>query len=306
MPRKAPPPARGLDALFSGAAAVPATLDENGIKEGSATLRVSLIEPKPGQPRKNFDDEALAQLAESIAEHGVLQPILVRPISDTGRYQIIAGERRWRAARLAGLTEIPVVVMEKDDFKAAQLSLIENIQRENLNPIEEAAAYRALIDQYNMTQEEVAARLGRSRSAVTNSLRLLDLPPQLIPMVSDGRLSVGLARALLGLRNPEAMALAAERAVAEGWSVRTAEEQVRRALKAAEKAEKEAQKAEDTPRPVVNYEEELEHLMMRELGRRVKITATRNKKTLTLYYEDNDDLQTLLRLLCGEDFVNQI
>ena len=185
---------RGLDSLF-----LDNSFDEvnkNAIEE----IKISLIDPKSNQPRKYFDNEALAQLADSIAAHGVLQPIIVREIT-AGRYQIIAGERRWRASKLAGKTEIPCIIVDKDDLKAAQIALVENIQRENLNPLEEALAYRALAKEYEMTQEELSAQVGKSRSAIANSLRLLDLPEEVLPFVASGELSAGHARTLLGLKD---------------------------------------------------------------------------------------------------------
>ena len=175
-------------------------LFDNSVEEkGDITkLRISMIEPKIDQPRRVFEGEALAELADSIAAHGVLQPILVREIAD-GHYQIIAGERRYRASKMAGLTEVPVIILDKDDLETAQISLIENIQREDLNPIEEAQAYRALIQNYNLTQEEVSLKVGKGRSTITNALRLLDLSDDVIAMLNAGELSAGHARALLAL-----------------------------------------------------------------------------------------------------------
>lgn len=289
---------RGIDALLLD------NDEQNKNDGGVLTVRVAQIEPKPGQPRKTFDSEALAQLAESIGAHGVLQPILVRPLPD-GRFQIIAGERRWRAAKLAGLLEIPAIVVESDEKKAAQLALIENIQRENLNPLEEAMAYRSLAAEYDMTQEEISQQIGKSRSAIANCTRLLDLPDAVAALVASGKLSAGHARALLGLKDYDTMRLLAEKSVEFGWSVRTVEDEVRKANKAAENSGKTPEVAE---KPVfrVNYVAELERRMMANLGRRVKIAEKGGKKSVTLFFEDNEDLDQLLRRICGDSFVDEM
>ena len=207
-------------------------LDDNimGMKEGAATtLRISEVEPRADQPRKQFDREALQALADSIATYGVLQPIIVRPNPNfEGSFEIVAGERRWRAAKMAGLTEIPAVVLDGDDMKIAQVALIENVQREDLNVVEEALGYQTLMDKFDMTQEEVAKQVGKSRPAITNLLRLLDLPEEVLELLRSGELSAGHARALLGLRDPELIPLFANRAVAKGLSVRDVETMVRR------------------------------------------------------------------------------
>ena len=207
-------------------------LDDNimGMKEGAATtLRISEVEPRADQPRKQFDREALQALADSIATYGVLQPIIVRPNPNfEGSFEIVAGERRWRAAKMAGLTEIPAVVLDGDDMKIAQVALIENVQREDLNVVEEALGYQTLMDKFDMTQEEAAERVGKSRPAITNLLRLLDLPEEVLELLRSGELSAGHARALLGLRDPELIPLFANRAVAKGLSVRDVETMVRR------------------------------------------------------------------------------
>lgn len=289
---------RGIDALLLDN-------DEQNKNEGGVlTVRVAQIEPKPGQPRKSFDSESLAQLAESIGAHGVLQPILVRPLED-GRFQIIAGERRWRAAKLAGLLEMPVIIVESDEKKAAQLALIENIQRENLNPLEEAMAYRSLATEYSMTQEEISQQIGKSRSAIANSTRLLDLPDAVAAMVASGNLSAGHARALLGLKDQNMMRLLAEKAVEYGWSVRTMEDEVRKANRAAEEKSKEPEVTE-APAFRVDYVAELERRMMANLGRRVKIATKGGKKSVTLFFEDNEDLDQLLRRICGNEFVDEM
>ena len=202
---------RGLDSLFLE--------NDETDKSSISMLRVSEIEPNPAQPRKNFDNEALAQLADSIARHGLLQPIAVRE-HESGFYRIIAGERRWRAAKMAGLIELPAIIYDMDDKKAAELALIENLQREDLNPIEEALAFRTLIKEFGMTQEDTANQIGKSRSAVANSLRLLDLPDDVVAMVADGSISAGHARAILSLDREEDMLPLAQRIVEKTLSVR--------------------------------------------------------------------------------------
>lgn len=286
---------RGIDNIFLENA-----IDDTNDKGTPVKIRLSLIEPKPGQPRKTFDNESLSQLADSIAAHGVIQPILLREL-DFGRYQIIAGERRFRASKLAGLNEIPAIVVESDEKQTAQLALVENIQREDLNPLEEALAYRALADDWGMTQEEISREIGKSRSAIANSLRLLDLPDELRPLISAGELTAGHARTLLGLRDRAKIVPIAKRAVELGLSVRALEEEVKRTNKRDLRAmEEEKQKPE-----LVNYTVELEKRVMATLGRRVKISNDK-AKSVTLYFEDNEDLENLLRELCGESFMSEI
>jgi ParB family chromosome partitioning protein len=231
-------------------------------------------------------------------ENGLLQPILVREYGD-GRYQIIAGERRFRASKLAGLTEIPAIVMERDDKKVAEIALIENVQREDLNPIEEALGYRALATEYDMTQEEISIKVGKSRSAITNTLRLLDLPDVILPLVASGDLSAGHARTLLGCKNREDMITLSERAVEFGLSVRQLEEEVKRINKPKKEVTEE-------PLPIVDYFRELELRVQSRLGRRVKIEEKGRKKTITLSYEDNEDLDELLKTICGADFLEEV
>ena len=287
---------RGIDSIF---------LDnefENNAEAGVKTLRISQIDPTVGQPRKTFDQEALAGLADSIAAHGVLQPILVREVGPD-RYAIVAGERRWRAAKLAALSEIPAIVVEMDEKTAAEVALIENIQREDLNPIEEAEAYETLATEYRMTQEEIASRVGKSRSAIANTMRLLDLPADVRAMVVAGTLSAGHARALLGLLDREMMLLLAKKAVENDYSVRDMEEEVRRANRLFGKAE------EEEPAPVhfkVDYAKELERKMISALGRKVKVCAKGAKKSLVLYFEDNEDLEGLLEQILGKEFLSEL
>lgn len=276
-------------------------LDDNimGMKEGAATtLRLSSIEPRSDQPRKQFDREALQALADSVAAYGVLQPILVRQNADfEGNYEIIAGERRWRAAKMAGLSEIPAIVLDGDDRKVAQISLIENLQREDLNPIEEAAAMQSLIVRFDMTQEEVARQVGKSRSAVTNILRLLELPDAVLDMVKNGELSAGHARALLGLGDTAVMATLARRIAAKGLSVRETERLVQQQNAT---PREELPDIEGTVQSKV-WMSDVERRARERLGRRVKITQNEKKKSVELFYDDNDDLTALLKTLCGDD-----
>lgn len=284
---------RGLDAIFLSNAPV----EDEGGENKITPLRLALIDPKSDQPRKYFDKEALEQLARSISENGVLQPILVRLIGEGGRYQIIAGERRFRAAKLAGLSEIPAIILERDDKATAKIALIENVQREDLNPLEEARGYKALQDEYGMTQEELANEVGKSRPAIANTVRLLDLPEEVLTLVASGELSAGAARTLLGLKSRDDMILLAQRAVECDLSVRVIEDEVKRLNKP---------KKEDTPEelPIVDYFRELELRMQSHLGRRVEIKGKGRKKTLTLTYEDNEDLDEIIALLCGKDFLD--
>jgi ParB family chromosome partitioning protein len=290
---------RGLDAIFLDNTLVENTADkENTI----STLKISLVDPKSDQPRKYFDKEALEELSSSIRENGLLQPILVREYGD-GRYQIIAGERRFRACKLAGLTEIPAIVLDRDDRAAAQIALIENIQREDLNPLEEALAYKSLKEEYNMTQEELSERIGKSRSAIANAIRLLDLPEEILTMVAARELSAGHARTLLGVKDREDMILLAQFAAEQDLSVRQLEEQVKKINKKKKPAD---EVEEEEVLPVVDYFREMELRIQRQLGRKVKIEDKGKKKTLTLYYEDNEDLDELLKSICGNDFLDEI
>ena len=277
-------------------------LDDNimGMKDCAATtLRISEVEPRADQPRKQFDREALQALADSIATYGVLQPIIVRPNPNfEGSFEIVAGERRWRAAKMAGLTEIPAVVLDGDDMKIAQVALIENVQREDLNVVEEALGYQTLMDKFDMTQEEVAKQVGKSRPAITNLLRLLDLPEEVLELLRSGELSAGHARALLGLRDPELIPLFANRAVAKGLSVRDVETMVRR--QNAEPTETLPDIDGGTQNKV--YMKDLERRTREALGRKVKITQNDKKKSIELYYDDDEDMEALLTALCGKDF----
>ncbi|HHW25220.1 MAG TPA: ParB/RepB/Spo0J family partition protein [Bacillota bacterium] len=288
---------RGLDAIF-GENSPPAKSD------GVIMMRVSDIEPRPGQPRKDFDQDAMAQLAESIATHGLIQPVVVRP-EENGFYQIVAGERRWRASKMAGLTEIPVVIVDADDRKAAELALIENIQREDLNPIEEAEAYRALVEEHNMTQEEISKQVSKSRSAIANALRLLELPVDVIEMVRKNELSAGHARALLGLRDPAKISELARAAVAKGMSVRVLEQTVRAINSAGSEAKEKAEKEQKTS-VKVDYIRALQNKMTSVLGRKVRIHSSGKNKKIEIHYSDNDDLSQIIKLLCGENIFDEI
>ena len=268
-------------------------------KKGSGeSLRLSDIEPRHDQPRKTFDREALEALADSIAAYGVLQPIIVRENTDFGTYEIIAGERRFRAAKMAGLTEIPAVIFDGDDLKAAQVALIENVQREDLNPVEEALGYGALIEKFGLTQDQVAKQVGKSRSAVTNMLRLLDLPDEVLEMLKVGDLSVGHAKALLGLDtdDEEKIILLAKRTVERSLSVREVEAAVKRANETAFEEEEEKEHPQ-----IKVYMKELERKAMSTLGRKVRISRSSKKKIVELSYSDDEDLEALLLALCGND-----
>ena len=266
-------------------------------KKGSGeSLRISDVEPRHDQPRKTFEREALEALADSIATYGVLQPIIVRENTDFGTYEIIAGERRWRAAKMAGLTEIPAVIFDGDDLKAAQVALIENIQREDLNPVEEALGYGALIEKFGLTQDQVAKQVGKSRSAVANMLRLLDLPDAVLEMLKSGELSAGHAKALLGLEDEEKIEPLAQRIIERGMSVRDVEAAVKKANET--KFEEEEEKVHPQIRV---YMKELERKAMSSLGRKVRISRSSKKKIVELSYSDDEDLEALLKALCGND-----
>ena len=278
----------GLDSLFND------NISDIQVKK---TLRISEIEPNRDQPRKNFDLESLQQLADSIAEHGLLQPVVVREALG-GYYEIIAGERRWRAAKTAGLSEIPVTILTADDRKASELAIIENVQREDLNPMEEAQAYKKLQEEYGLTQDKVASAVGKSRSAVANTLRLLDLPEEAGALVATGKLSEGHAKVLLGTTYEEDLIKAAKEVAEKGLSVRETEALVKR-LNAASAAEEAEETLKDFP-VKVNYTKVLEEKAGRMLGRRVSINGRGKTRRLELFYEDREDLENLLKVLCGD------
>lgn len=276
----------GLDSLFND------NMSDIQVKK---TLRTSEIEPNRDQPRKNFSDEAIAALADSIREHGMLQPILVRPIS-SGGYQIVAGERRWRAARMLGLDEVPVSIRELSDFETMQIAIIENLQRENLNPVEEASGYNELIEKFGMTQDKVAKMVGRSRSAVANSVRLLSLPERVLKMLENGDISAGHARALLGFDNEEILIATAVKASDGGLTVRQVEKAAQKSLEAED--ETKSEKASDSR--IDSYFVEVELSLKEKLGRKVKVDYGKNKGALILEFYDKDDLTELANRLAKE------
>ena len=275
---------KGLGALLGESAMQPST------QQSPLLLPLQKIEPNRLQPRKSFNEEELASLADSIRQHGVIQPLTVR-LLDTGYYQIIAGERRWRAARMAGLREIPVVIIEADDKKAMELALIENLQRADLTPIEEARGYQQLIGEYGLTQEQVADRVSKSRPAVANAMRLLSLPDELLSMVESGKLTAGHARALLSIKDERQQLAVAQKVVNLQLSVRQTEAMCKKLLKAEQKPE---------PKPVeVDYLAECEKTLTRCLGRGVKIVSGKRKGKIELEYYGQEDLQRLYEALSG-------
>ena len=280
---------KGLDALLGDTA----LLTQSG---GSVSLPISQVEPGLNQPRKNFDEEALADLSESIRQHGILQPLTVRRLA-SGYYQIIAGERRWRAARMAGLSEVPAMIVEADDRKVMELGLIENLQREDLNPMEEAMGYQSLIKDYGLTQEEVSQRVSKSRPTVANAMRLLQLPQEVQWLIEQGSISAGHGRAMLPLANPEVEIAMAEEVMRKNLSVREVEERVRR-MRNGEipdgPVRKEPGKQAQTE---AMYYRDVELQLTQDLGRKVTITPGRKRGKLTLEYYDVDDLNALLSSL---------
>lgn len=269
---------RGLDAIFAE------NTQESG--SGAVMLRISELEPNREQPRKDFDEKAMAELADSISQHGVLQPLLVRPIFGGG-YQIVAGERRWRAARMAGLSEVPAMVREMNDGEVMELALIENLQREDLTPLEEARGYQTLLEKYELTQEEVAKTVGKSRPAVTNAMRLLGLPQEIQDMVERGELSAGHGRALLAFADEELMVAVARKAAAEGLSVRQLE-------KLAKKAAQESSGKETPVFSRCTYFDEVELSLHEHLGRKVRVAGNGKKGVLQIEFYGEEDLQRLM------------
>ncbi len=254
-------------------------------------ISIYKVEPNPDQPRRSFDEEALQALADSITAHGILQPLTVRELPG-GYYQIIAGERRWRAARMAGLHEVPVLVIEADDRKVMELALIENLQREDLNPLEEAKGYRVLMEEYGLSQEKAAERVGKSRSAVANSLRLLQLCPEVLSLVEDGTLSAGHARAMVSLPTAKLQQLAAQKVQALRLSVRQTEALCKKLMQTPK---------EEPPQvlPTVDYYAECARDLSKLLGRGTKIVNGRRKGRIELEYYGQEDLQRLLDALQG-------
>ncbi|MBR6791466.1 MAG: ParB/RepB/Spo0J family partition protein [Oscillospiraceae bacterium] len=279
---------KGLDALFLDNAA------EETQESGGMTVRLSEIEPNRGQPRRNFDENALAELADSIREHGIIQPLLVRKL-ETGGYQLVAGERRWRAARMIGLDEVPVVVRDMSETEVLELALIENLQREDLNPLEEAAGYQELMTTYGLTQEQVSKRVGKSRSAVANALRVLNLPEQVRPLVVNGELTMGHARALLGVPDVEEMIRLAKLAAEKGLSVREVERLAAKLKAAAVSGTGEEKKTE-----LDHFYKEMQLAMNEELGRKVRITAGPDGKgVLQIAFYDKEDLASIAERLAN-------
>lgn len=275
---------RGLGALLGDAA----LQSQEG---GSVTLPISQVEPGLKQPRKRFEEESLSDLADSIREHGILQPLTVRRLA-SGYYQIIAGERRWRAAKQAGLTEVPALIIEADDRKVMELGLIENLQREDLNPVEEAAGYKALIEEYGLTQEDVAARMGKSRPVVTNAMRLLSLPDKVRYLLEEGKLSAGHARAILAAPGAEAQTRLAVRVVSDGLSVRQTEQLAKRPAAPEQPPQKDREHG--------IYLADLEKRLSSRFGRKVNIIPGKKKGKIELEYYTPDDLESLLGLLGGD------
>ena len=275
---------RGLDALFA----------QNTLEDGVSTVTLPLDEiiPNREQPRKQFDDQALADLSASIAQHGVLQPLLVRPMPD-GSYQLVAGERRWRASRMAGLTEVPVVIRDMDEQESAELALIENLQREDLNPMEEAIGYRTLMENYGMTQEQTAQVVNKSRPAVANALRLLQLPEAVTELVASGKLAAGHARTVLAFEGEAAQIAAATAAVEKGLSVRELEKMA--------KAAKKAPRTTSQPKVRDSFYDEVALSLKEALGRQVKVVTATKGGTLQIEFFDPEDLRYLANKLAEEN-----
>ena len=281
MPKEKKGLGTGLGVLFGE--------DSYAQEDELQTLPIGKVEPRRDQPRMQFDEQSLRELADSIAQYGMIQPITVRKL-DSGYYQIIAGERRWRAARLAGLDEVPVRVLEADDRRTAQLALVENLQREDLNPIEEARGYRALMDEYGLTQEDAARSVGKSRPAVANAMRLLSLTPEVLALVESGALSAGHARALVPLLDPKLQLAAAREAVDKGLSVRQTEQLAARLLK----------QPKDEPQKSglrVDYCAEVGDRLSKRLGRKVKLIDGRKSGRIVLEFYGADDREALIEAL---------
>ncbi len=281
---------RGLDAIFIDNSS-------DSAQGGITMLRLSDIEPRKDQPRKSFDDASLAQLAESITAHGLIQPIVVR--QSGGFYQIIAGERRYRACKIAGLVEVPVIIVDSDEQKTDEIALIENIQREDLNSMEEARAIKALLDRHGLTQEALSKRIGKSRSAIANSIRLLELPPETASYVAAGRLSAGHARALLSIADPDAIDKAAQTVLEQDLSVRQTEELARKLGRPTPPAKEKEEDAQG-----IDYAADLSSRLTSALGRRVKITDSKRTKKIEIEYADNADLEKIIKKLCGASFLD--
>lgn len=268
---------KGLDAIFA---------ENTEDNSGTVSVRIDEIEPNRNQPRKDFDEAALNDLADSIAQHGIIQPLLVRPIF-SGGYQIVAGERRWRAARMAGLKEVPVIIREMDDAEFMEISLIENLQREDLTPLEEAKGYASLMETHGFTQEDVSKAVGKSRPVIANALRLLNLPEEIQELIEKGDLTAGHGRTLLAFKNKEDMLRAAERIVNDGISVRELEKMVKACNERKDQEEKPA-------KPQNHYYEEVRLALNEHLGRKVKISGTKKKGVIQIEFYGEDDLKALM------------
>ena len=277
---------RGIDAIFTDN-----SVEDLSVTSGAVKVKLIDIEPNRDQPRKQFDEEALNELAQSISQHGVLQPLLVRPMQD-GTYQLVAGERRWRASRLAGLTEVPVVIKDLSDSQVAEIALVENLQRENLNPIETANGFKELADKFSYTQEEISNITGCSRSAVANALRLLALSDEIQEMVSTGDLSSGHAKALLGVEDLTYRSELAKLVVKEGLSVRETERLARKA-NVAEPTGKRTKKRNP-------YYDEVELALSEVLKRKVKVTKSSKKGSIEIEFFDDKDLKKLIKIFDNE------
>lgn len=278
---------KGLSAIFME--------NESEDSRSTVTLKISELQPNRDQPRREFDEKSLAELADSISQHGILQPLLVRPFLDGG-YQIVAGERRYRAARMAGLTEVPVVIRDLSDSETMQLALIENLQREDLTPVEEARGYRQLMDNYGLKQEEVSRVVGKSRPAIANTLRLLELPGDILKLISDGKLSAGHGRTLLAFKNPAEMEKAARLASTEDISVRELERLAKKSNKALENAD--VQKIYEKK---LSYYGEVELALKEHLGRKIKVNGNEKKGVLEIEFYGKDDLTYIAKLLGQEE-----
>lgn len=296
---------RGLESIFAdNYSPVEKIATATAKKDGIQTVRISEIEPKADQPRKYFDTESLEALAESISQHGLLQPIILRE-SAGGFYQILAGERRWRASKMAGLTEIPAIIMEADAMKAAEIAIIENVQRENLNAYEEAQAYASLMKEFDLTQEEVAAKVGKSRPAVANTMRLLELPEDVLDLLKDGAISAGHARALLGLKDKTIIEETANKVLDRALSVRDTEALVKKLNKIFESAQNAVEEVEENDDLIVDYIKDLEHKAMSITGKQIKIQTKGKCRVVQIEYVDNEDLEDILVKLCGRKITEE-
>ena len=296
---------RGLESIFAdNYSPVEKVVTATAKKDGVQTIRISEIEPKGDQPRKYFDTESLEALAESISQHGLLQPIIVRE-GEGGFYQIIAGERRWRASKMANLTEIPAIIMEVDALKAAEVAIIENVQRENLNPYEEAQAYASLMKEFNLTQEEVSAKVGKSRPAIANTMRLLELPEDVLDLLKDGAISAGHARALLGLKDKSIIEETANKILDKALSVRDTEALVKKLNKIYESAQNVADEIEEEDDLIVDYVKDLERKAMSLTGKQIKIQTKGKCRVVQIEFVDNEDLEDILVKLCGSKITEE-